>query len=88
MGDGDYITVREAAARKGVSVPAIYRAIERGALPSAHVLGRVALRPADVDAYEPGSYGGKTRARRKRGPTKGAKSARAARPPGDPPATP
>lgn len=69
----DYLTAREAAERKGVSVPTVYRAIERGVLPAVRVLGRVALRPADVEAYEPGSYGGVKRTVRRRGPGRGAK---------------
>ena len=69
-----FITPRQAAQRKGVSVPAIYKAIERGEIASADVLGRKALRPADVDAYQPGSYGGVTRTRRRRGPTKSEKN--------------
>lgn len=66
----EYITPKQAAERKGVSVPAIYRAIERGVLSSTEVLGRKGLRPVDVDAYQPGSYGGVERFRRRRGPTK------------------
>lgn len=69
----DYLTPRQAAERKGVSVPTIYKAIERGALPSVRVLDRVALRPADVEAYEPGSYGCVKRAVRRRGPGRGPK---------------
>ena len=69
----DYFTPKQAAERKGVSVQTVYKAIERGALPSVRVLDRVALRPADVDAYQPGSYGGIKRTVRRRGPGRGPK---------------
>lgn len=64
----EYITPKKAAEIKGVSVPTIYKAIERGVLPAMRVLDRVALRPADVDAYQPGSYGGVKRTVKRRGP--------------------
>ncbi len=64
----DYLTPKQAAERKGVSVPTIYKAIERGVLPSERVLGRVAVRLTDVDTYQPGSYGGIKRTVRQRGP--------------------
>ncbi len=69
----DYLTPKQAAERKGVSVPTIYKAIERGVLPSERVLDRVAVRIADVDAYQPGSYGSIKRTVRKRGPGRGPK---------------
>lgn len=65
-----YLTPKEAAERKGVTVQAIYRAIERGELPTTIILSRKALLPADVEAYQPGSYGGVERARKRRGPKK------------------
>ena len=64
----DYLTPKQAAERKGVALPTIYKAIERGLLPSVRVLDRVALRVADVDAYTPGSYGGIKRTVIRRGP--------------------
>jgi len=63
-----YITPRQAAEYKGVTVQAIYKAIERGLLPSVRVLDRVALRLADVEAYQPGSYNGIKRTVKRRGP--------------------
>lgn len=48
----DYITPEEAAHRAGVSRQAIYMAIQRGKLKSEKILGRVAVRPTDVDACE------------------------------------
>jgi excisionase family DNA binding protein len=63
-----YLTPREAAERKGVAVASIYKAIERGQIPSVRVLGRVALRVGDVEAYQPGSYGENKRDYRPRGP--------------------
>lgn len=63
-----YITAKEAAERKDVTVTAIYKAVERGQLPCQRILGRIVLRLEDVDAYEPGSYAGKVRSVRRRGP--------------------
>lgn len=62
------LTPQEAAQRKGVAVQTIYKAIAERRLPSERVLGRIGLRPGDVDAYQPGSYGGAKRTRRSRGP--------------------
>ncbi len=70
----DYLTPRQAAQRKGVSVPTIYKAIERGSLASVRLLDRVALHVADVDAYEPGSYNGVKRTVKRRGPGRSPKS--------------
>jgi excisionase family DNA binding protein len=54
----ELLTPQEAARIKGVSVTTIYRAINEGRLPSQRVLGRLAVSPADVEAFEPGSYAG------------------------------
>lgn len=70
----EMITVQEAALRKGVRATAIYNAIERGALVTTEVFGRKVLRAADVDAYQPGSYGGVKRAKLPRGPGRRPKS--------------
>jgi len=51
-----YLTPKEAAEKKGVSVAAIYKAIERGQLSSERVLNRVAVRTADIDAWQPAGY--------------------------------
>lgn len=64
----DLLTPQEAAQRKGVAVQTIYKAIAESRLPSQRVLGRIGLRPGDVEAYQPGSYGEAKRARRSRGP--------------------
>jgi len=64
----EYLTPKQAAERKGVSLTAIYSAIARGKLPSVRVLDRIALRVADVDSYEPGSYAGVERTVKQRGP--------------------
>ena len=66
----EFLTVQQAADRKGVKLPTIYKAIREGRLASHKVLGRVGLRPSDVDAYEPGSYGEAKRSHIKRGPVK------------------
>lgn len=67
----DFITPQEAAIRKTVALTTIYGAVKRGELPASRVLGRIALHPADVDRYNPGSYGGIERTRKRRGPLKG-----------------
>lgn len=54
----------------GVAATTIYEAIKRGEIPATDVLGRIGLRPADVDAFQAATYGGVTRARRRRGPQK------------------
>lgn len=64
----DYLTPKEAAERKGVALASIYKAIERGALTTTKIMGRIALAAPVVDAYEPGSYGEAKRAYKKRGP--------------------
>lgn len=46
----DYLTVAQAAERRGVSRQTIYSAIRRGRLSSTQILGKPALRPGDVDA--------------------------------------
>jgi excisionase family DNA binding protein len=65
----DYISVREAAERRQVSQTAIYKAIREGRLQATRILGRLALRASDIDAYEFGSYAGVQRARKPRGST-------------------
>ena len=69
----EYLTPKKAAEIKGVSLPTIYKAIERGLLPSVRVLDRIALRAADLDAYQPGSYNGIKRTIKPRGPGRGRK---------------
>lgn len=70
----EYLTPKQAATIKGVSLHTIYKAIERGSLPSVRVLDRIALRVTDVDTYQPGSYGGVKRATLRRGPGRRRKS--------------
>ncbi len=48
-----YLTVAEAAERKSVTPAAIYAAIKDGRLESVKMLGRIALKEKDVDAYVP-----------------------------------
>lgn len=69
------ITPTEAAKRKGVSPATIYRAVREKRLPSTEVLGRIGIRPADLDAFEAGSYGGVKRATVRRGPGRRRKEA-------------
>jgi len=64
----EWITVQEAAERKGVPAATIYAAIGRGTLPATTVLGRKVLTGGDLAAYEPGSYAGAQRAKKPRGP--------------------
>lgn len=69
--DADLLTVREAARSKGVSVAAIYKAIEDGRLNAVKVLDRVALRRVDVMKYEPVRYAGRAGAKGRGGRPKG-----------------
>jgi hypothetical protein len=48
-----YLTVSEAAARKGITPAAIYLAVQQERLPSTKILGRIAIKEKDIDAYEP-----------------------------------
>lgn len=63
----EYLTPQQAAARKGVAVSTIYKAMQRGHLQRVEKYGRILLREADVEAYQPGSYRGVQRAVRPRG---------------------
>ena len=49
----DLLTIPDAARRKGVSRSAVYKAVAQGRLPVQSVLGRFALRAADVEAWRP-----------------------------------
>lgn len=49
----EFVTVREAAALKGVPVQTLYKAIERGKLAPQTVFGKIVLRRAQVEAYAP-----------------------------------
>lgn len=53
------LTAAEAAQLKGVSRAAIYSAIAEGRLPHQRVLGRLAVREADVLAWMPQPYSGR-----------------------------
>jgi excisionase family DNA binding protein len=48
----ELLSVRQAADRAGVSHQAVYQAIKRGTLPCVQVIGRKAVRAADLDAHE------------------------------------
>jgi excisionase family DNA binding protein len=66
-----FLSVKQAAQRKGVSVSAIYKAIHDGRLPFTRIGTGFALKPSDVDTCEFGSYGlikrtNKTRGKRKK----------------------
>ncbi len=53
------LTAAEAAKLKGVSRAAIYAAIAPGRLPHERILGRLALREADVLAWTPMPHAGR-----------------------------
>ena len=53
----DFISVRAAAEQAGVSTAAIYKAIRQGRLIAYKVLDRVALKSADLDAFQFRTYG-------------------------------
>lgn len=57
--DQQYLTPDEAARLKGVSRTTIYSAIADGRLPHTRMLGRLALRKADVLAWVPRRYTGR-----------------------------
>ena len=67
----EFLTTREAADQKGVALATIYEAVKRGDLASTKVLGRIGIKPIDLDAYQAGSYNGIERTRKRRGPRKG-----------------
>lgn len=52
----DYITPKQAADLKGVTVGAIYKAIERGHIEGAKVLDRVAVKASEIAAWQPATY--------------------------------
>ncbi len=66
MDEQAYISVKDAADRKGVSQTAVYKAIQEGRLVATRFLGRLALRIVDVDRCEFGSYAGIERVRKPR----------------------
>ncbi len=53
------LTVPEVAALKGVTRAAVYAAISEGRLPHQKVLGRLALREADILAWTPIYHAGR-----------------------------
>jgi excisionase family DNA binding protein len=55
----ELVSVTEAADRRGVTRHAIYKALREGRLSSVTVLGKTALKVADVDAWESGGHGGR-----------------------------
>jgi excisionase family DNA binding protein len=57
----EFIGVAEAAACKGVSRSAIYKAVATGRLKAYRVLGKVALREGDVKAWQTFAAAGRPR---------------------------
>lgn len=53
MATAEYLSVSQAAARKGVTRSAIYQAIASGKLPHTVIADKIVLRLKDVDAYQP-----------------------------------
>ena len=49
------MTVTQAAGVKAVSPSTIWRAVREGRLPAVRVLGRIGIRPADLEAWKAGS---------------------------------
>lgn len=49
----DFLTVPEAAERKGVGLTTLYRAVQRNELPVLRMAGLLFILPADIDAYNP-----------------------------------
>ena len=63
----EYLSVQDAARRRNVSPATIYKAIHEGRLKAVRMLGRFAILPADIDAFEAASYAGVKRAVKTRG---------------------
>ena len=59
-----FISVAEAAARKGVSRSAIYKAIATGRLQAHSILGKVALRERDVEKWQTSAVAGRLKGSR------------------------
>lgn len=51
-----YLTIQQAADLLGIHRTAVYQAIREGRLKTVRVMGKQALRRADVDAYQPRNY--------------------------------
>jgi excisionase family DNA binding protein len=74
MNTEDYLTIGEAAARRGVSVATVYKAVRETRISKETILGRVVVKKDEVDAYPFGSYTPKetgakiVRTTKKRGP--------------------
>jgi len=49
----EYLSVSQAAKRKGVTRSAIYQAVNSGKLPHTLIADKIALKAKDVDAYTP-----------------------------------
>jgi len=56
MDEFDIIDVGATARIKGVTTSAVYRAINEGRLPHVRILGRIGLRLADVEIWQPVAY--------------------------------
>jgi excisionase family DNA binding protein len=54
----ELLTVEQAAERRGVAPTTIYKAVADGRLPAQRLFGRVLIRIADADAFEPLPRGG------------------------------
>jgi excisionase family DNA binding protein len=74
MDTENYLTISDAAERRGVSIAAVYKAIREERISKEKILGRVVVKKDEIDAYPFGSYTPKetgekiVRAHKERGP--------------------
>ena len=61
-----YLTVAEAAKLKNVTTSAVYLAVQEKRLPHTRILGKIALKPRDVEKWTPISYRGRPGAKGRR----------------------
>lgn len=61
--ESELLSVSQAARLKGVAATTIYRAVNQGRLPHVRVLGHVGVRKADLLAWTPVAYGGRSGAK-------------------------
>lgn len=66
-----YISISEAADRRGVTVDTLYKVVRQGKIPSIKLLGKTGVLYSDVEAYPFASWGGVKRAQLKRGHSTG-----------------
>ena len=64
----EYMTVAEVAEKLSMSRQGVQKAITEGRLPSVRILNKIGVRVADMEAFQPATYGGVQRSHKRRGP--------------------